>query len=106
MNLKGKNIIVFIVLAAAVALAYQLPYLRYNFYGRHYLTAMYNFMAHLQYLLYYQFSLPDAFDFSVQGAGLKYSYASALGPISLTANWSKTNVGQHFGLYFSFGYTF
>ena len=32
MNLKGKNIIVFIVLAAAVALAYQLPYLRYNFY--------------------------------------------------------------------------
>ena len=80
--------------------------LRYNFYGRHYLTAMYNFMAHLQYLLYYQFSLPDAFDFNVQGAGLKYSYASALGPISLTANWSKTNVGQHFGLYFSFGYTF
>ena len=32
MNLKGKNIVVFIVLAAAVALAYQLPYLRYNFY--------------------------------------------------------------------------
>jgi predicted MFS family arabinose efflux permease len=32
MKLKGKNIVVFIVLAAAVALAYQLPYLRYNFY--------------------------------------------------------------------------
>lgn len=80
--------------------------LRYNFYGKHYLTAMYNFMAHLQYLLYYQFSLRDAFDFSVQGAGLKYSYDSPLGPISLTANWSKTYVGSHFGLYFSFGYMF
>ena len=32
MKLSGKNIVVFIVLAAAVALAYQLPYLRYNFY--------------------------------------------------------------------------
>lgn len=80
--------------------------LRYNFYGRHYLTAMYNFMAHLQYLLYYQFSLQDVFDFGVQGAGLKYSYDSALGPVSLTAHWSKTQIGNHFGLYFSFGYTF
>ncbi len=32
MKLSGKNIVVFVVLAAAVALAYQLPYLRYNFY--------------------------------------------------------------------------
>ncbi len=32
MKMSGKKVIVFIVLAAAVALAYQLPYLRYNFY--------------------------------------------------------------------------
>ena len=34
MNLKGKNIIVFVVLAASVALAYQLPYMRYTFYDQ------------------------------------------------------------------------
>ena len=32
MKLSGKNVIVFIVLAASVALAYLMPYLRFNFY--------------------------------------------------------------------------
>lgn len=80
--------------------------LRYNFYGKHYLTGMYNFMAYLNHLLYYDFSLSEAFDFKDQGVGLKYSYNSPLGPISLTAHWSNTHHGQHIGAYFSFGYTF
>ena len=80
--------------------------LRYNFYGKHYLTGMYNFLAYFEHLLYYDFSLSEAFDFKTQGAGLKYSYNSPLGPISLTAHWSNTRYGPHFGAYFSFGYTF
>ena len=80
--------------------------LRYNFYGKHYLTGMYNFMAYLKHLLYYDFSLSEAFDFETQGVGLKYSYDSALGPISLTVHWSNTVNGHHVGAYFSFGYTF
>ncbi len=32
MKMSGRKVVVFVVLAAAVALAYQLPYLRYNFY--------------------------------------------------------------------------
>ena len=80
--------------------------LRYNFYGKHYLTGMYNFVAYLEHLLYYNFSLSEAFDFKIQGAGLKYSYNSALGPISLTVHWSNTVNGHHVGAYFSFGYTF
>ena len=66
--------------------------LRYNFYGKHYLTGMYNALWR-----------PAAYVF--HGAGLKYAYNSPLGPISLTAQWS--NIYQNrFSLYFSFGYTF
>ena len=64
--------------------------LRYNFYGKHYLTAMYNGLVRNNY---------------AHGAGLKYSYNSVLGPISLTAQWNNIYQSQ-FGLYFSFGYTF
>ena len=80
--------------------------LRYNFYGKHYLTAMYNFMVYLNYLTYENASIGDIFDFHVQGAGLKYSYNSFLGPVSLTAYWSSSYVGPHWGAYFSFGYIF
>ena len=80
--------------------------LRYNFYGKHYLTAMYNFMVYLNYLTYENASIGDIFDFHVQGAGLKYSYNSFLGPVSLTAHWSSSYVGHHFGAYFSVGYIF
>ena len=66
--------------------------LRYNFYGNHYLTAMYNILLR-RYLYPYH------------GAGLKYSYNSMLGPISLTAQWSNLYF-SHFSVYFSFGYTF
>ena len=67
--------------------------LRYNFFGKHYLTATYN--------LLYQWMLHE----SASGVGLRYSYNSLLGPISLTAHWSDY-YHSGFGLYFSFGYTF
>ena len=64
--------------------------MRYNFYGKHYLTAIYNTILT---------------DMVSHGAGLKYSYNSFLGPISLTAQW--TNLYEsRFSMYFSFGYTF
>ena len=78
--------------------------LRYNFYGNHYLTAMYNCTAPWSVWLFDNFS--DMMLFVAQGAGLKYSYNSLLGPISLTAHWSRSYSENHFGAYFSFGYTF
>ena len=66
--------------------------LRYNFYGKHYLTAMYN-------------TLLSWHTYPFHGVGLKYSYNSLLGPISLTAQW--TNLyHSRFSAYFSLGYTF
>jgi len=68
--------------------------LRYNFYGKHYLTAMYNTLIGWNQAKYIY-----------QGTGLKYSYNSLLGPISLTAQWTNLYY-HHFSAYFSFGYTF
>ena len=78
---------------------------RYNFYGKHYLTAMYNYLTPWVNLLYFE-SFSDVFQMGIQGAGLKYSYSTPLGPISLTAHWFKEYDNSHFGAYFSFGYTF
>ena len=80
--------------------------MRYNFYGKHYLTAMYNFIAYWNYLAFSDATLFDVFSFNAQGAGLKYSYNSPLGPISLTAHWADIYSTNSFGAYFSFGYTF
>ena len=63
---------------------------RYNFFGKHYVTAMYNGLFQQSYS---------------HGAGLKYSFRSPVGPVSLTAQWSNVYVSQ-FSFYFSFGYTF
>ena len=68
--------------------------LRYNFYGNHYLTAMYN-------LMYEDYDYFRAF---THGTGLKYSYNSPLGPISLTGQWD--SLTKKFSGFFSFGYTF
>ena len=76
--------------------------LRYNFYRKHYLTAMYNYLINL----YWGEPIADWLDNSAHGAGLKYSYNSFLGPISLTAHWSRRYSENHFGAYFSFGYNF
>ena len=78
---------------------------RYNFYGNHYLTAMYNIFAYPGILLNVE-NINDVLDFGIQGVGLKYSYNSPLGPISLTAQWSNGSSRNHYGAYFSFGYTF
>jgi hypothetical protein len=48
----------------------------------------------------------DWFYFIAQGAGVKYSYDSMLGPISLTAHWRRLDGNNFYGAYFSFGYTF
>ena len=78
--------------------------LRYNFYGKHYLTAMYNIKTDWSDLSYSTFS--QMLKFSLNGAGLKYSYNSFVGPISLTGHWLNYFGENHFGVYFSFGYTF
>ena len=80
--------------------------LRYNFYGKHYLTAMYNIAVPWGILGTGGTMFIDLFSFISHGAGLKYSYNSFLGPISLTAHWVNTDDNNHFGAYFSFGYTF
>ena len=76
--------------------------LRYNLYRKHYLTATYNYLFNL----YWGEPIADWLDNSARGAGLQYSYNSFLGPISLTAHWSRRYSENHFGAYFSFGYTF
>ena len=80
--------------------------LRYNFYGKHYLTAMYNTSMPWGMLGTGGMAFTDIFKFMAHGAGLKYSYNSLLGPISLTAHWFGCDGLSRFGAYFSFGYTF
>ena len=75
---------------------------RYNFYKKHYLTAMYNYLVNF----YWGEPVNYWLDNSAHGAGLQYSYSSFLGPISLTAHWSRRYSENHFGAYFSFGYNF
>ena len=83
--------------------------LRYNFYGNHYLTAMYNVLLDWSMIPLLSIDVGASL-LETQGAGLKYSYRSPVGPISLTAYWSRRDMGDdynnHFGAYFSFGYTF
>ena len=80
--------------------------LRYNFYGKHYLTAMYNVSMPWGLLGTGGMAFSDIIHFMAQGAGLRYSYNSFLGPVSLTAHWFNSDENNHFGAYFSFGYTF
>lgn len=81
--------------------------LRYNFFGKHYLTAIYNYMQSMK---------TDSHEkFHLNGAGLKYSYNSHIGPISLTGQWSDyyylrnikdRSTKNGFSVHFSLGYTF
>ena len=80
--------------------------LRYNFYGKHYLTAMYNYLLPWGIVGHGGAMFIDMFNFAAQGAGLKYSYNSLIGPISLTGHWYNYYGMNSFGAYFSFGYTF
>ena len=79
--------------------------LRYNFYGKHYLTATYNTLVYADLWSSYD-DRSNLFPFKDHGLGLKYSYNSILGPISLTAHWVNSFGEQLWGAYFSFGYTF
>ena len=74
--------------------------LRYNFFGKHYLTAMYNILFDWDELL------NEHNSDMIQGAGIKYSYNSPIGPISLTGQWARRDSENLWGVYFSFGYNF
>ena len=74
--------------------------LRYNFYGKHYLTAMYNFMYGVEGYGRKEALLQEHYS----GLGLRYAYNSPIGPISLTSQWSDCT--RRFSMYFSLGYTF
>ncbi|MBQ8956917.1 MAG: patatin-like phospholipase family protein [Bacteroidales bacterium] len=75
--------------------------LRYNFYGKHYLTAMYNFMYGIE-----GFGDDDEAFLreNYSGLGLRYAYDSPIGPISLTSQWSDCT--HRFSMFFSLGYIF
>ncbi len=65
--------------------------LRYNIYGKHYLTALYNF-------------IPDHYSKSYSGVGLSYSYNSIFGPFTILGQWSDYN--EMFSAFVSFGFNF
>ena len=74
--------------------------IRCNLVGKHYLTAMGNYMASADaYWNYFGGGYEDRYGF-----GLQYAYDSPIGPLSLTGFWS--NVYKRFGVYLSLGYLF
>lgn len=75
--------------------------LRYNFYGKHYLTATYNFLYG-----FYPFGTSRGHNSLVHysGVGIRYAYDSFMGPISFTTQWS--NSTKQVSNYLSIGYTF
>ncbi|MBP5211123.1 MAG: patatin-like phospholipase family protein [Bacteroidales bacterium] len=88
--------------------------IRWQIVGKHYLTAMANYMVDGDGLKSY-FQKPliidiDGEEFSFKswnaefGAGLKYTYASPLGPICFDLDWS--TITKKIGAYFSVGFDF
>ena len=75
--------------------------LRYNFFKKNYLTAIYNhaFSANFPFESNWY-----TLDNQYYGIGLQYSYNSLAGPLSLTAHYS--NYTKQVGFYLSLGYTF
>ena len=67
--------------------------LRYNLFGKHYLTGIYNIALDYSNLYY-----------SESGMGLKYSYNSFIGPVSLTMQWNELR--KKASGYLSIGYYF
>ena len=72
--------------------------IRYNFHGNHYLTAIGNVAIGVG-----EPQREDPFD-CFTGVGIRYSFKSPLGPISLTGQWSDLNHSA--SAYFSFGHYF
>ena len=75
--------------------------LRYNFLGKHYLTASYNFLYG-----FYPFGTTRGHNSNVHysGFGLKYAFDSFIGPLSFTLQWS--NGTKQVSSYLSIGYNF
>ena len=74
--------------------------IRCNIIGKHYVTAMANYLASADaYWHYFGREYEDRYGF-----GLQYAYDSPVGPLSLTGFWS--NVYNRFGFYLSLGYLF
>lgn len=67
--------------------------LRYRFFEKHYLTGIYNIALNLNGIADHE-----------NGVGLKYSYNSFMGPISLTAQWGE--ISKKVSGYLSIGYYF
>ena len=74
--------------------------MRFNPYGKHYLYGMFNY-AYARENLSAGVAKEQYF-----GAGVKYSYNSPIGPISLTGQWSNIYYRNPFSVYFSLGYAF
>lgn len=75
--------------------------LRYTFFKNNYLTAIYNYAFCLDSPLQPH---DNGFDAQYSGFGIRYSYNSIIGPISLTGHYSDCT--HQFGAYFSLGYIF
>ena len=74
--------------------------LRYNLIGKHYITGIYNILFGCDFM-----NQTDEFAYELySGAGLRYSYNTPIGPLSLTAQWSDCT--HQFSMYFSLGYNF
>ncbi len=74
--------------------------LRYNFIGKHYLTASYNFL----YGFYPFVEHVGPNDVHYSGIGIRYAYDSFIGPISFSMQWSDGT--NRFSGYLSIGYVF
>lgn len=76
--------------------------LRYTLFKNNYLTAMYNYAVCFDSPL--QPHHHDGIIAQYSGFGIRYSYNSPIGPISLTGHYSDCT--NQFGVYFSLGYYF
>lgn len=75
--------------------------LRYNFYGKHYVTAIYNHLFEFDA----DMSKPHiALEDYYSGLGLRYSYNSIVGPLSFSVQWS--DLSRRVSGYLSIGYDF
>lgn len=75
--------------------------IRYNIFGRHYISGIANYMRHAVCMTDF---MKDGGAASQWGAGLRYTFDSPIGPISLDGQWS--DLTQRFCVYFNLGYTF
>ena len=75
--------------------------IRYNFYGKHYITATCNYLYG-----FYPFGTQRGHNSKVQysGIGLRYAYDSFIGPIAFSTQWSSST--KLVSAYLSIGYTF